>query len=161
GLGSQRRPAPKIFSNLADLHAALNAMQGNPTGVLAGDQTIESNIDSNSVGIAEAFPATATASGQVGSINVFLDAASASTKVDVGIYADSAGHPGTLLTQGNSTQLHPGTWNTFTVPAVNLTSGTAYWITILGVTGGVPMFRDRNVTGCHSLTSSQTTLTSL
>lgn len=159
GVNSQVKAAAKISANLSGLHAAMTAMQG--PAVLAGDQTIESNIDSNSVGIAEAFPATATASGQVTSINVFLDAASASTQINIGIYADSGGHPSTLLTQGSSTQLYPGTWNTFNVTPVNLTSGTAYWITILGATGGVPMFRDRNVTGCHSLTSSQSTLTSL
>ena len=128
--------------------------------VLVGNQTIESNIDSNAKGVAEAFPATASASGQVGSINVYLDPTSVATKVYMGIYADSSGHPGTLLTQGSITQFSLGAWNNVPVTPVNITSGTKYWITILG-TGNKPYFRDRSTTACQSVTSSQTTLTSL
>jgi RHS repeat-associated protein len=129
--------------------------------VLVGNQSIESNIDSNAIGLAEAFPVTATASGQVGSINFFLDPASAATKIYLGIYTNTNGHPGTLLTQGSITQFARGTWNTVPVSPVNVTSGTAYWIAILGTTGGIPVFRDRSTTACHSQTSSQSNLTSL
>src|SRR5580704_2797903 len=129
--------------------------------VLVGDQTIESNLDSNATGLAEAFPATATATGQVGSINFFLDETSAATKIYVGIYNNASGKPGTLLTQGSTTQLAPGTWNSVTVSAASLTSGTEYWIAILGTTGGVPYFHDRSTTSCLSQTSSQSNLTSL
>jgi hypothetical protein len=129
--------------------------------VLLGDQTIESNLDSTSVGVAEAFPVTATSSGQVNSINFFLDESSGATKIYVGIYSDSSGTPGTLLTQGNTTQLFPGTWNSVTVSSATVTSGTAYWIAILGSTGGNPYFNDRSTTSCHSQTSSKSNLTSL
>jgi hypothetical protein len=133
----------------------------NAQTVLVGDQTIESNLDSNATGLAEAFPATATASGQVGSINFFLDESSAATKIYVGIYNDASGKPGSLLTQGSTTQFALGTWNSVTVSAVSLISGTAYWIAILGTTGGKPYFHDRSTTNCHSQTSSQSNLTSL
>ena len=129
--------------------------------VLVGDQAIESNLDSNATGLAEAFPVTAVASGQVGSINLFVDESSAATKIYVGIYKDTSGKPGTLLTQGSTTHIAPGTWNTVAVSAASLTSGTAYWIAILGTTGGKPYFYDRSTTTCHSQTSSQTNLTSL
>ncbi len=129
--------------------------------VLMGDQAIESSLDTNTTGLAEAFPVTATASGQVGSINFFLDESSAATKVYVGIYKDASGKPGTLLTQGSTTQLYPGTWNSVTVTAASVTSGTAYWIAILGATGGQVYFYDRSTTTCHSQTSSQSNLTSL
>ena len=129
--------------------------------VLVGDQTIESNLDSNATGLAEAFPTTAAASGRVGSINFFVDESSAATKIYVGIYQDASGKPGSLLTQGSTTQLAPGTWNSVTVSAASLTSGTAYWIAILGAAGGKPYFRDRSTTACHSQTSSQSNLTSL
>jgi RHS repeat-associated protein len=128
--------------------------------VLIGDQTIESNLDSNATGLAEAFPATASASGPVGSVNLFLDESSVATKIYVGIYQDASGKPGSLLTQGSTTQFAPGTWNSVAVSAANLTSGVAYWIAILG-TGGKPYFRDRSTTACHSQTSSQSNLTSL
>ena len=126
-----------------------------------GSQAIEANLDSNATGLAEAFPFTATASGQVGSFNFFLDETSAATKIYLGIYKDSSGKPGSLLTQGSTTQLYPGTWNSVTVTAASVTSGTAYWIAILGTTGGIPYFYDRSTTTCHSQTSSQSNLTSL
>jgi len=129
--------------------------------VLVGGQTIESNLDSNAAGVAEAFPVTAISSGQVTSINFFLDESSASTKVVVGLYTESGGNPGTLLTQGNTSQLFPGTWNSVSVTATTLTSGTTYWIAILGASGGKPYFHDRSTTACHSQTSSQSTLTLL
>ena len=128
---------------------------------LIGDQAIESNLDTNVTGLAEAFPATASASGQVGSIRFFLDESSVATKIYVGIYSDAGGKPGALLTQGSSTQLSPGTWNSAPVPSVNLSSGVAYWIAILGASGPQVYFRDRSTTACHSQTSSQSTLTSL
>jgi len=129
--------------------------------VLVGIQTLQTNLDTNAKGLAEAFPVTAVASGQVGSINFFLDESSTATKIYVGIYSNSNGNPGALLTQGNTTQLYPGTWNTATVSAVSLTSGTSYWIAILGTTSGQPYFYDQSTTACNSQTSSQTTLTSL
>jgi Glucodextranase, domain B/PKD domain/Viral BACON domain/Carboxypeptidase regulatory-like domain len=149
-----RRPA--ILLSLLLCAAGLSAQT-----FLVGTQAIESNLDSTAVGVAEAFPVTATASGQVGSINFFLDETSAATKVYVGIYNNSSGNPGSLLTQGSTTKLFPGTWNSVTVTAATITSGTAYWIAILGASGGKPYFYDQSTTACNSQTSSQSNLTSL
>jgi RHS repeat-associated protein len=158
------RPAASFVRELACLFAFIFLFGANvlrAQTVLVGDQGIESNIDSNATGLAEAFPATASASGQVGSINVLLDESSASTKIYVGLYADAGGHPGSLLTQGSITQFALGTWNSVTLNPVSVSSGTTYWIAILGATGGEPYFRDRNTTACHSQTSSKSNLTSL
>jgi RHS repeat-associated protein len=154
-----RKPAMLVVTVL--LTICLCATSLSAQNVLVGDQTIEANLDSNATGLAEAFPVTAAASGQVQSINLFLDESSAATKIYVGIYKDASGKPGSLLTQGSTTQLFPGTWNTIPVTAASLTSGTAYWIAILGTTGGKPYFRDQSTTVCHSQTSSQSNLTSL
>jgi hypothetical protein len=129
--------------------------------VLLGDQTIERNIDSSPTGTAEAFQSTATTSGQVGSVILFLDAGSNAAKVVVGIYSDSNGHPGTLLTQGSTTQLAAGTWNLVTVTSIQITSATQYWLTILGTQSGTLQFRDHASGSCLSEASSQTTLTTL
>jgi hypothetical protein len=118
-------------------------------------------LDSNPVGRAEAFQATASASGTLGSLTVYLDSSSAATGIAVGIYANGNGHPSALLTQGSSTQLTRGAWNTISVPPANITAGTVYWITILGTQGGTPAFRDRRTGGCSSETSSQSGLNSL
>jgi outer membrane protein assembly factor BamB len=129
--------------------------------VLFGDQTIESQKDSNTLGKAEAFQTTATATGTFGSMFVYVDASSTATKIYLGLYADNNGHPGALLTQGNSVSLTAAAWNTISVSPANVSSGTKYWIAILGTTSGTPFFRDHGNGVCKSEVSSQATLTAL
>jgi hypothetical protein len=109
---------------------------------LAGDQTIYSFVDSNAAGHAEAFRATASASGTVTSLSVYVDSSSGGTSMVAGLYRDNGGTPGGLLAQGQLT--HPAAgWNTVTVPAVNVTGGGVYWIAVLGPAGsGTLAFRD-------------------
>lgn len=129
--------------------------------VLFGDQAIESNLDSDSRGKAEAFQTTATASGTLSSLTVYLDSTSTATTIYIGLYADNGGHPGALLSQGTSTQLTNGSWNVISTLGIPITSGTKYWIAILGTTTGTPFFRDRHNGACKSETSQQTTLAAL
>jgi outer membrane protein assembly factor BamB len=128
---------------------------------LLGEQTIESSSDSNAVGQAEAFQTVASTAGTLGSLSIYLDSQSATTQLYLGVYADNAGHPGALLTQGSSTLLTRGAWNTVAVPPTAITSGATYWIAVLGTTGGKPFFRDRSNGSCKSESSSASTLTSL
>ncbi len=124
-----------------------------PGSVLLGDQVIESSRDDNALGLAEAFQATASASG-------YLDGSSTATKLVAGLYNDNAGHPGALIAQGSSTALTPAAWNTITIPGAIVTAGQPYWIAILGTNSGLLRFRDRNG-GCKSEASAQSNLTSL
>ncbi len=75
-----------------------------PTTQLVGTNTIQSQQDSNTSGKAEAYQATATASGSVAQITFYLDASSNVAKATLGIYADNgaATHLGALLTQGSA-----------------------------------------------------------
>jgi outer membrane protein assembly factor BamB len=129
--------------------------------VLLGDQAIESSVDSNTINKAEAFQTTASLSGTVGSLTVYVDTRSTATKVYLGLYADNNGHPGALLSQASSTSLALGTWNTIPISPVSVVANTRYWIAILGTTAGTPFFRDRASGSCKSEGSSQSTLTSL
>jgi hypothetical protein len=129
--------------------------------VLFGDQAIETNLDSDSRGMAEAFQTTATANGTLSSLTVYLDSTSTATQVYIGLYADNGGHSGALLSQGTSTQLTKGSWNVISTSGIPITSGTKYWIAILGTTSGTPFFRDRHNGACKSETSQQTTLAAL
>jgi outer membrane protein assembly factor BamB len=129
--------------------------------LLFGDQTIETQRDSNAKGIAEAFQTTANVSGTLNLLTVYLDASSTAATVYVGLYSDNAGHPGTLLTQGSKTSPTAGTWNTIAVPATAITGGTTYWLAILGTTSGTPYFRDRTHGSCKGEVNSQANLTSL
>jgi outer membrane protein assembly factor BamB len=131
-----------------------------PSHVLLGDQVIESQLDDNVLGSAEAFQSAASASGTVGALLIYLDASSTAATLVAGLYADSAGHPGALIAQGSSSALTPGAWNTITIPGAIVTASNPYWIAVLGTQSGTLRFRDRNG-GCNSETSAQSNLTSL
>jgi chitodextrinase len=128
---------------------------------LVGDQTVESNDDSDDPGKAEAFRTTASATGTVSSLNVYLTSGSAAATITAGIYKDAGGHPGALLGQG-SASAHPGDWTSVALgSAASVSEGAVYWIAILGPSGGGRIaFRDVKRGGA-SETSSQTSLTSL
>jgi len=68
--------------------------------VLLGDQSIESALDSNGPGQAEAFTFVAGSSGTAGTISVYVDAQNSASAVLVGLYADDNGNPGSLLADG-------------------------------------------------------------
>jgi hypothetical protein len=129
--------------------------------LLLGTQTVASQVDSDSIGQAEAFQATAAASGTLASLNVYLDGSFTGKTVFVGVYTSYNSHPKTLLTQASSSSLKAGAWNSISVPPVAITSGTYYWIALLGIKGGLTSFRDSSAGSCVSETSAQTSLTSL
>src|SRR4051794_15523343 len=125
-----------VLAGLALLLAG--AAQG---AVVAGDQTVAPAVDTNSAGQAEAFRTTATASATVGKLTVYLDSPSAATSIVAGLYADAGGRPGTLLAQGTLAAPRAGAWNDVSVSQASVTSGSAYWIAVLG-RGGTIRYRD-------------------
>ncbi len=130
-----------------------------PPNVLLGSQVVQSTVDDNALGTAEAFQATAGASGTVGVLSIYIDASSTATTLVAGLYADSAGHPSTLISQGTGSQLTPGVWNNIPISGAIVTAGTPYWLGILGTQSGILRFRDGS--GCKSESSQQTNLTTL
>jgi len=128
---------------------------------LLGDKTIEPDTDANKAGQAEAFSFTAGASGKATKLSIYLDSASTATQVNIGIYADANGKPGTRLQQGTITAPTKGAWNAVGISSLNITKGTKYWIAVLAPSGkGLLQFRDK-ASGGISYTSSQTSLKSL
>src|SRR5579862_7542827 len=127
---------------------------------LIGVSSVEATLDNGSVGQAEAFLVTASVTGSVTTLSVYLDASNAAQTVYVGLYSNSSGHPETLLGAGTIAAPTAGQWNTVNLsPAVQLTAGTAYHIALLG-TGGLIQYRDTS-NGTYSETSSQSNLASL
>jgi hypothetical protein len=127
---------------------------------LIGVSSVQATLDNNSVGEAEAFLVTASVTGSVTTLSVYLDAASGAKTLYVGLYSNSNGHPTTRLGMGTIASPVAGSWNTVSIsPAVQVTAGTAYHIAVLG-TGGSIQYRDTS-NGTHSETSLQTNLTSL
>ena len=130
-----------------------------PAQVLMGDQNIESSLDSNAVGMAQAFRTTAIANGTLNSLSLYVDNASTASQIAIGLYSDAGGHPSALLTQAVFAP-QGGVWNTVSVPPAAVVSGANYWIAVLGLGMGRPFFRD-TMTGCTSEGSSSGVLTAL
>ncbi len=133
-----------------------------PATFLFGDQTLEPKSDFNAGGTAEAFQTTATAGGTATQISVYVDAGSAATTISAGLYANNAGHPGALLSQGTRNNPVAAAWNNVQIPAVPVTNGTVYWIAVLSPNGGGQLkFRDRQGGAATAEVSSSATLTTL
>ena len=115
------------------------------------------------MGSAEAFQTTASASGTVASLSIYLDASSTAATLVAGLYTNSgAGSPAQLMAQGSSSGLlTAGAWNKISIPGATVSAGTRYWIAILGTQSGTPKFRDAPTGGCASQTSAQNNLTAL
>ncbi|MBV9892622.1 MAG: hypothetical protein JO020_00460 [Chloroflexi bacterium] len=101
--------------------------------------------------------------GTASEVVMYIDQNTMTSQVQLGLYSDNAGHPGTLLTQGTLNTAIPGAWNTAQVPPVFVVAGTHYWIAALSPFGSA----DVNVR-YHSVpanggseASSQTNLTAL
>jgi hypothetical protein len=128
---------------------------------LVGNSQSGGSGDSSDPGTAEAFQYTASGSGTLDQLSVYLDATNAASTVGLALYGNMGSSPGLLLTSGTLASPAPGAWNSASVPSVAVTAGTVYWIAILSPAGGpTPAFDDTNTgIGRASVSSSQTNLT--
>ena len=159
--GSYTVKATSAADTTKSASATVTVTTASSSTVLLGDANVETQVGSVPSGQAEAFQATATASGAVQSLVVYLDSTSTASQLSVGLYADASGHPGALLSQASSTTPVAGAWNPILVPAATLASGTPYWIAILGTTSGTLAFREATPGSCASEINAQSSLTSL
>ena len=128
--------------------------------LLLGDEALESQRDSVSAGQAEAFPFEAAHAGLATSAHVYVDYRNSARTVIVGLYTNAGGHPGALLAAGAAVYPRARAWNTASLPAVQLSTGSTYWLAVLG-TGGTLRYRDRANGPCLAETSAQTGLGAL
>jgi hypothetical protein len=101
----------------------VNFTVSSSAAVLLGDQNVESFQDTDALGQAEAFQTTASASGTLAFLSIYIDSANTVGQLTVGLYTSSRGHPPTLLTQASTTAIINGAWNKIAIPAVNISSG--------------------------------------
>ncbi|MGA2164272.1 MAG: hypothetical protein ABSH36_07365, partial [Solirubrobacteraceae bacterium] len=127
---------------------------------LLGDEALESQHDYLDAGEAESFSFVARAAGATGAAHVYIDSHSTTLGVVVGVYSSAGRHPGTLLAGGSIATPKAGAWNTVPLTSAQLTSGTTYWLAILG-TGGTLRYRDHGQGPCPSETSAQEGLKAL
>ncbi|HTH72633.1 MAG TPA: hypothetical protein VL737_04705 [Candidatus Pristimantibacillus sp.] len=93
-----------------------------------GTQSIGAGNDSNANGV-QAAPIVPGTTGTISSISVYMKsvAASPNNHIQVGVYSNSGGNPGTLLASSSTAVATVG-WNTLSVGGATLVSGTTYWI---------------------------------
>jgi hypothetical protein len=103
---------------------------------LVGDTAVEPTPDASAFDQVEANRFTATASGAVTSLSIYLDASNQATSFTLGLYSDGGGAPGSLIAQGSRSGAQGGAWNAVAIPTQNISSGTAYWIARLSTAGG-------------------------
>jgi hypothetical protein len=139
------------------LAPAAGAAGGN---ILIGSQSIPGSADSNPAGLAQAFVYTASSSGTTSDMEIYVGSGTTATRVYLGVYSNSAGEPGSLLTSGSISNPTAGAWNDVSVGPTSISSGTTYWLALLG-TGGTLAYQDtQGGGGGESYVSSSRSLTS-
>ena len=133
---------------------------GSEPAVLVGSSTVQGSGDTSAAGIAEAFQYTAKSSGTVNTISLYVNAGGSATSIVVGIYANASGNPGTLLASATIGSPKAGAWNTVSIPAVSVTSGSVYWLAALAPSG-VLAIRDLSTGGAPTKSSAAASLKEL
>ncbi len=99
-------------------------------GGLVGIKTVVSRPDTNTAGSAEGYRTSASITGPVGTLHLYVDSGTTATRVIVGLYSDGGTKPGNLL--GSCTINSPTTgWSSCPIPALFVTSGAVYWLAVL------------------------------
>src|ERR1700722_11095346 len=105
--------------------AAVGAMAVASHPMLLGNTTLGPTWDTNSSGNAQSWVYTATQSGTVTDVQVYITSADASTSLTVGLYSTSAIKPSALLSAG-SAPLKKAAWNDITIGSAKVAAGTKY-----------------------------------
>lgn len=130
------------------------------SNVLIGNTKIEPWGYILKSGQTEAFKMKAIKSDPTGTFHLWVGTLNTATSVNVGLYSESEGHAGSLITSGVISSPKKGEWNEVSMkPASKIEAGTIYWLAFLGQ-GGELRYRDAHQP-CSSETNSQTNLTSL
>jgi len=95
------------------------------TAKLVGADDASGSNDTGNYEVLTRFQAIAT-----GKITEFRVKAGASAQVKVAVYADNSGSPGALLSYNNTAQNVVSGWNTLSIPSLDVTSGTYYWLAV-------------------------------
>ncbi len=152
--GKARRGKSARKGRHASKSVRLVALSTTSTASLLGETTIESHVDSVNSGEAEAFRVQANASAFTGVAHVYIDAHNGARTLSVGLYGNEKGHPGALLSSGSIATVQNGAWDAVALTPASVTSGSTYWLAILGEHGTL-RYRDRRGGPCPSETEAQ------
>ena len=127
--------------------------------ILFGQRTIGSATAQTPAGMGEMFSFDSRMTGTASSIDVYIDSHNLARSVMVALYQASGCRAGKRLTSGLLTRVKAGAWNLVHVRRTAVVAGRMYWLLVLG-RGGTLRLRSRNASGCTSMTSAQTGLSS-
>jgi hypothetical protein len=130
------------------------------SSVLVGSAAVQPHPDTNSAGSAEVFRYTASGSGTVHSLSLYVNLGSSAPVVDVGLYSNVSGHAGTLLASAMISSPTAGAWNAVGISPLTVSSETVYWLAALAPSGTLAL-RDVARGGASSQNSASTSLTEL
>jgi hypothetical protein len=102
--------------------------------LIGADDATGSNETLNYIFLTK-FQAVAT-----GQITEFREKSGIAGQVKVAIYADSGGEPGARLSYNNTAQNVVVGWNTLSIPALDVITGTYYWLGIIIDTSGAVQY---------------------
>ena len=108
--------------------------QSTTTKLIGADDAASLNESGNYILLTK-FQAVAT-----GQITEFKVKSGATAQVKVAIYADNSGEPGGRLSYNDTAQNVVAGWNTLSIPALNVTSGTYYWLGVIGNSNGAVQY---------------------
>ena len=103
--------------------------------VLFGDTSVQRTVRQAARSSTSFFRFTSRRTGTARSISLYVGSSSTAESVSAGLYAATAGAPGSLLGAGALSSLRPGTWNTIAIRSVLVKAGHSYWIGVLGKRG--------------------------
>lgn len=98
---------------------------------LLGNETVESQDNTNAGGSPEAFPFIAAKSGMTNTMRIFVSNTNTATEIHVGLYDTSGSNPGSLMTSAVINNPINNVWNTVALPPVSVTAGTKCWIAFM------------------------------
>lgn len=147
---------------LAAAAVVLTPVRAHAAQVLMGNQSVGTWGDWLSGGRSEAFQFTATATGTGDTVEMYVDTPNTATVLTAGIYTNAAGHPGALIAQGSLNSPVATSWNAVPLSSgAPLTSGTLYWIAVLGDIGHTLRERDVFAGAAGDEDSAQSNLVTL
>jgi hypothetical protein len=114
--------------------------------VTVGVKAVGTEVETNVPGRAQDYRLTASETGSVNRLNVYLDRTNTADRVELGVYSGARRTlPGPRRRRCVITNPRPG-WNSCTVAAVRVLHGRTYWLAILHPFGGrgTIRFRDRS-----------------
>jgi glucose/arabinose dehydrogenase len=126
---------------------------------MGGAEAVGTSVSQAPAGASEVYRLSASKTGIVTRLRLYVDGASTASALTLGLYSDQAGTPTTLLGSGSRASVTPNDWNEVTLATpINVTAGTNYWLALLNPLSSTGTLRWRDHAGGQSGSPERTSL---